>query len=58
MNIFYFALYAVYLVFNALILKLAINWGFDHEIGWKSALLFSLLTSTFALFHKHRDKPQ
>jgi hypothetical protein len=58
MNFFYFVIYAVYLAFNALMLKLSISWGFEHEIGWKSALMFSFLTSTFALFHKNRVKPE
>lgn len=58
MNFFYFVIYAVYLAINALMLKLAINWGFAHQIGWKSALMFSFLTSTFALFHKNRAKSE
>jgi hypothetical protein len=58
MNFFYFVIYAAYLVLNALMFKLAINWGFEHQIGWKSALMFSFLASTFALFHKNRAKPE
>ena len=58
MNFFYYLIYAAYIALNALMLKLSISWGFNHQIGWKSALMFSLLASTFALFHKNRVKPE
>jgi hypothetical protein len=50
-----FFLYTLYMIFNALCIKLAIDWGFNHDIGWGSALLFSLVSSMFVVLHKYRN---
>jgi len=40
---------------NAFLLKTAIEWGWDHNIGWGSALIFSLISSSFVVLHKYRQ---
>jgi surface polysaccharide O-acyltransferase-like enzyme len=50
-----FFIYILYMIFNALCIKLAIDWGFNQDIGWKSALLFSLVSSMFVVLHKYRN---
>jgi hypothetical protein len=50
-----FLLYMTYMFLNALCIKTAIDWGFDHNIGWGSALLFSLVSSMFVVLHKYRN---
>ena len=54
----YYAMYLIYLTINASLLKLGINWGFNHDIGWGSALTLSTLASSFILFHRIRVKPE
>jgi len=49
-----FILYLIYTFFNAWCIKTAINLGFDHNIGWKSALLFSFISSMYVILHKYR----
>jgi hypothetical protein len=50
-----FFIYVAYMVLNAFCIKLAIDWGFNHNIGWGSALLFSLISSMFVVLHKYRN---
>lgn len=50
-----FLFYTLYMIFNAWCIKLAIFWGFEHNIGWGSALLFSLVSSMFVILHKYRN---
>ena len=39
--------YIVYMFFNAWCIKTAIDWGFEHNIGWGSAIIFSFVTSIY-----------
>ena len=48
-------IYLIYMAINAWCIKTAINWGFDHNIGWGSALLFSFITSMYVVLHKYRS---
>jgi hypothetical protein len=39
---------------NAFLFKTAVQWGWDHNIGWGSALILSLVSSMFVVLHKYR----
>jgi hypothetical protein len=47
-------IYLLYMTLNAFLLKSAISLGFDHNIGWGSAILFSLVSSMFVVVHRYR----
>lgn len=47
--------YIVYMFFNAWCIKTAIDWGFEHNIGWGSAIIFSFVTSMYVVLHKYRN---
>jgi len=48
-------IYIIYTFFNAWCIKTAINLGFDHDIGWKSALLISYISSMYVVLFKYRS---
>jgi hypothetical protein len=39
---------------NAFLFKTAVEWGWDHDIGWGASLILSLLSSSFVVLHKYR----
>jgi hypothetical protein len=48
-------LYVVYMVLNAFLFKTAVEWGWGNDIGWGSALILSLISSSFVVLHKYRN---
>lgn len=50
-----FIIYLVYMTLNAFLFKTAVQWGWDHNIGWGASLILSLLSSSFIVLHRYRQ---
>jgi len=44
--------YLVYTALNGFLLKTAIDWGWNHDIGWGASLILSFLVSSFVVLHR------
>lgn len=47
--------YLAYMVLNAFLFKTAVEWGWGNDIGWGSALILSLISSSFVVLHRYRN---
>jgi hypothetical protein len=47
-----FIVYFLYLSLNAVLLRFAILWGFDTDIGLRSGILLTLIISMYIVLHR------
>jgi hypothetical protein len=47
-----FIVYFLYLSLNAILLRFAILWGFDTDIGLRSGMLLTLIISMYIVLHR------